>query len=272
MRSLKHGYSHAFSHLQTLFMTPEFRRVLYMWKYEQSEDEDEEDCIPLQLQLLFGQLQLTGLRAATTTVSTQTQLLARAASAKPASHFDFQGACSRCNFSLRAWAPGHTPVKPDPQHRGKNEVCLCLQALTKSFGWTGRESFQQHDVQELARVLFDALERSLGRTANSQLVRRSQIHALEQLQIVLRCWRVELLLCFLCCRTRFPCTLPSCPLRTYRSMHYSKGHCTTTSSARSVVTSAAALTTSWTSHWSSSPLGTFTSRVLRGLSRMHGTL
>ncbi|EGD73850.1 hypothetical protein PTSG_05545 [Salpingoeca rosetta] len=30
--------------------------------------------------------------------------------------------------------------------------------ITKSFGWEGNEAFQQHDVQELLRVLFDALE------------------------------------------------------------------------------------------------------------------
>ena len=30
--------------------------------------------------------------------------------------------------------------------------------LTKSFGWQGHEAFEQQDVQELLRVLFDALE------------------------------------------------------------------------------------------------------------------
>ena len=30
--------------------------------------------------------------------------------------------------------------------------------LTQSFGWTAAQSFRQHDVQELCRVLFDALE------------------------------------------------------------------------------------------------------------------
>lgn len=45
------------------------------------------------------------------------------------------------------------------------------QALTTSFGWKSRDSFQQHDVQELARVLFDALEKILVGTPNSQLVR-----------------------------------------------------------------------------------------------------
>ena len=32
--------------------------------------------------------------------------------------------------------------------------------LTKSFGWTGAEAFQQQDIQEFMRVLFDALEQS----------------------------------------------------------------------------------------------------------------
>ena len=30
--------------------------------------------------------------------------------------------------------------------------------MTGSFGWDQAESFQQHDVQELLRVLFEALE------------------------------------------------------------------------------------------------------------------
>ena len=128
--------------LQTLFMTPEFRRVLYAWRYTRaaaavavvdagagagagadtgaaaaSAGSDAGppadvlgDSIPYQLQLLFGQLQLTSQRAITTT------------------------------------------------------------ALTRSFGWGGADAFQQHDVQELARVLFDALERSLAGTADCQVI------------------------------------------------------------------------------------------------------
>ena len=39
-------------------------------------------------------------------------------------------------------------------------AALSTKALTRSFGWDAAESFQQHDVQELNRVLFDALGRS----------------------------------------------------------------------------------------------------------------
>jgi hypothetical protein len=49
-------------------------------------------------------------------------------------------------------------------------AAVSTSALTRSFGWSGAESFQQHDVQELARVLFDALERSLVGTPNVQLI------------------------------------------------------------------------------------------------------
>ena len=50
------------------------------------------------------------------------------------------------------------------------ERAVSTTALTASFGWSGRDAFQQHDVQELARVLFDALERALARTPNNALM------------------------------------------------------------------------------------------------------
>ncbi|CAM9633739.1 unnamed protein product [Ectocarpus fasciculatus] len=142
--------------LQTLYMTPEFRSALYEWKHgpqshsggaadspgggtagegsasiptprvvgeedkgkvKQEEDEEGEEeaedpseCIPLQLQKLFGQLQLS------------------------------------------------------------DETCVETRALTDSFGWTAQDSFQQHDVQELCRVLFDALESTFQGTVNEKLV------------------------------------------------------------------------------------------------------
>ena len=41
-------------------------------------------------------------------------------------------------------------------------------ALTKSFRWTDAESFRQHDIQELMRVLFAALEKTLGKNTKQQ--------------------------------------------------------------------------------------------------------
>jgi ubiquitin carboxyl-terminal hydrolase 47 len=57
--------------LQTLYMTPEFRRALYLWRYDEAEDCAAEDCIPLQLQRLFGRLQLDSRRAVPTEALTQ---------------------------------------------------------------------------------------------------------------------------------------------------------------------------------------------------------
>lgn len=129
--------------LQTMFMTPEFRKGLYQWQFGQKkvkktaqerdgsgdadapdgtdgdddddddevgDDEPEEDNIPFQLQKLFAKLQLSPHESIST------------------------------------------------------------KALTKSFGWTGADVFQQHDVQELCRVLFDAIEKSFKGTVNETLV------------------------------------------------------------------------------------------------------
>lgn len=44
--------------IQTLYMTPEFREILYSWNYKDAEEKfNKEYCIPLQLQILFGSLQ-----------------------------------------------------------------------------------------------------------------------------------------------------------------------------------------------------------------------
>lgn len=44
--------------------------------------------------------------------------------------------------------------------------------LTDSFGWNSREGTNQHDVQELNRILFSALEHSLVGTAGSTFIQR----------------------------------------------------------------------------------------------------
>jgi ubiquitin C-terminal hydrolase len=88
--------------LQTLFMTPEFRSLIFQWRYRRAVDGPPDECVPLQLQKLFGVLQTTHQRS--------------------------------------------IPTK----------------ALTQSFGWSASDSFRQHDVQELARVLLDALDETVA--------------------------------------------------------------------------------------------------------------
>lgn len=42
--------------------------------------------------------------------------------------------------------------------------------LTKSFGWDSTEAWQQHDIQELCRVMFDALEHKFKNTEQANLI------------------------------------------------------------------------------------------------------
>lgn len=43
-------------------------------------------------------------------------------------------------------------------------------SLTKSFGWDVSDSWHQHDIQELCRVMFDALEQKFKNTAQADLI------------------------------------------------------------------------------------------------------
>jgi ubiquitin C-terminal hydrolase/predicted N-acetyltransferase YhbS len=47
---------------------------------------------------------------------------------------------------------------------------VSTKGLTKSFGWTQADAFTQHDVQELLRVLFDALETAWDGTPQHSLI------------------------------------------------------------------------------------------------------
>ncbi|XP_061699369.1 ubiquitin carboxyl-terminal hydrolase 40 isoform X2 [Syngnathoides biaculeatus] len=53
-----------------------------------------------------------------------------------------------------------------------NQQSASTAALTESFGWNSSQGTNQHDVQELNRILFSALENSLLGTSGSTLIRR----------------------------------------------------------------------------------------------------
>lgn len=44
--------------------------------------------------------------------------------------------------------------------------------LTDSFGWQDQDTREQHDVQELNRILFQAIESSLINTSQSKLIQK----------------------------------------------------------------------------------------------------
>ncbi|XP_076349465.1 ubiquitin carboxyl-terminal hydrolase 40-like isoform X2 [Tachypleus tridentatus] len=61
-----------------------------------------------------------------------------------------------------------------------NSLVTSTTELTDSFGWANNEELQQHDVQELNRILFSAIENSLvgtsGKSLISQLYRGSTVN------------------------------------------------------------------------------------------------
>jgi ubiquitin carboxyl-terminal hydrolase 40 len=53
-----------------------------------------------------------------------------------------------------------------------NQQSCRVDGLINSFGWTNNEEMQQHDVQELNRILFAAIESSLVGTSGEHLIGR----------------------------------------------------------------------------------------------------
>ncbi|CAI2367721.1 unnamed protein product [Moneuplotes crassus] len=94
--------------LQSMFMTKEFRKALYEWKFDDTV-QNKEDSIPYQLQKIFARLQLVDDAATTTD-------------------------------------------------------------LIKSFGWDQNASFEQNDISEFCRVLFEALNTTFEGTPQASLL------------------------------------------------------------------------------------------------------
>ncbi|KAI6656426.1 Ubiquitin carboxyl-terminal hydrolase 40 [Oopsacas minuta] len=51
-----------------------------------------------------------------------------------------------------------------------DEQCISTAFLTDSFGWSDNEELFQHDVDEMNRILFSAIEHSLQNTTGSQII------------------------------------------------------------------------------------------------------
>ena len=121
--------------LQTLYMTPEFRNAIYRWKYNESksDDDDGKKNIPYQLQRLFLNLQTSKKK------SIQTHDLTKS--------FGWNN---------------------DDGTAFKFQVHLTLKSnLIRLFV---NIAFQQHDVQELSRVMFEALEKMFKGTEQENLI------------------------------------------------------------------------------------------------------
>lgn len=124
--------------LQSLYMTPEFRAALY--KLDLDKEDHAEEAAP------------GGLGKQTAAASPAPVVAAAAAEKKDPKAIprELQRLFARLQLcDVRA-------VK--------------TKELTKSFGWKDADAFTQHDVQELCRVLFDALERVLKGTDMATLI------------------------------------------------------------------------------------------------------
>ena len=47
-------------------MTPEFRAAIFKWEYDEAKDGPKDECIPFQLQSLFGHMTITKSGSLTT--------------------------------------------------------------------------------------------------------------------------------------------------------------------------------------------------------------
>ncbi|CAH2325585.1 ubiquitin carboxyl-terminal hydrolase 47 isoform X1 [Pelobates cultripes] len=67
--------------------------------------------------------------------------------------------------------------------------------VTRSFGWDSSEAWQQHDVQELCRVMFDALEQKWRQTEQADLINQLYQGKLKDYVRCLECgyesWRID---------------------------------------------------------------------------------
>lgn len=148
--------------IQSLFMTPEFRRAVYEWSFEERFVRD----------LAKHEADLRAKAAGTSPIPDKSPSPTPGAAAKAG-----------------AGATPAQPETPEAYRERKERMSIPLQLqmlfarlqlsnqravkttkLTKSFGWTDAESFTQHDVQELCRVLFDALEEAMAGTYQAQLI------------------------------------------------------------------------------------------------------
>jgi len=141
--------------LQSLYMTPEFRAGLYAWKFE-----GEKDCDGATVE---------ALGAGSTGSTGSVEDVGDAGDAG-----DGGGGDESSGEELRAECiPLQLQVlfaRLQLQPQGSGQATDTV-ALTQSFGWEDSMAWEQNDVHELVRVLFDACEESFKSTPNKDLIK-----------------------------------------------------------------------------------------------------
>uniref|UniRef100_A0A3B3I6T5 Ubiquitin carboxyl-terminal hydrolase 47 n=1 Tax=Oryzias latipes TaxID=8090 RepID=A0A3B3I6T5_ORYLA len=99
-------------------------------------------------------------------------------------------ACGSGDYSSPSYSYSSILSKSDT-----GQVLLCWLDVTRSFGWDSSEAWQQHDVQELCRVMFDALEQKWKQTEQADLINQLYQGKLKDYVRCLECgyesWRID---------------------------------------------------------------------------------
>jgi len=153
--------------IQTLFMTPEFRAALYKWDFnsnyktwviaqehqhkmevEQNKSKDDE-----QKPKEDGQ--------------TPSKVLTSSSSGKAKTPEEIEQ--EKRTFREKESIPRQLQLL-FARLQLRDQRAVKTKDLTNSFGWKDSDASTQHDVQELCRVLFDALEKVLKGTEQENLI------------------------------------------------------------------------------------------------------
>ncbi|ETO10188.1 hypothetical protein RFI_27185, partial [Reticulomyxa filosa] len=128
--------------LQCLYMTPEFRHAIFHWTYRPPPDYQQMEEF---MHLLNNEETATSNKNKNENENNTVGNYFNSFDDPPEYCIPYQLQClfGRLKLSSR----GATSTKP----------------LTNSFHWDSYEHFQQQDVQELMRVLFDAVDRTFAR-------------------------------------------------------------------------------------------------------------
>jgi len=135
--------------IQSLYMTPEFRYAVYKWDFEDTfKRRQEAEKLKLTQATQPTAMEIEKPNAKPTKEPTEEEL--------------------KKQFEKDAIARQLQLLFARLQLRDQRAVKT--KHLTSSFGWKDSDAFTQHDVQELCRVLFDALERVLKGTEQEHLI------------------------------------------------------------------------------------------------------
>lgn len=137
--------------IQSLYMTPEFRRALYNWSYDIWAEQS-------------GWPEHQKKKAAGGKDAPQAAADGKAAEANVPEDFE------KWKLEFEKKSIPRQLQKLFAHLQLSESRAVQTKNLTKSFGWTDADAFTQHDVQELCRVLFDALEKAWKGTKQENLI------------------------------------------------------------------------------------------------------